>query len=105
MGTDSAYLTEDATAQAREQYSHAPDNTVPVSDQREAHPGPVFLRNVAYGLGVLVAIVLGLSLIAGAIVVIFVVRRSRRPAAPVSLLSPDGRYWWDGQSWRPTTTP
>lgn len=105
MGTDTEYLTEDAMAQARQQYSHSPANTVPPSAQREAHPGPIFMRNIAYGLGVLVAIVLGLSVIAGAIVVIFMVRRSRRGSAPASLLSPDGRYWWDGQAWRPTTTP
>ena len=44
--------------------------------------------------------------VVGAAVVVTVVlltmnRGSRGPASPRSVLSPDGRLWWDGREWKP----
>jgi hypothetical protein len=103
IGTSSDYMTAAAIAQAVRVRSDAPANSLPPSAQREAHPGPIFIRNVSYGLGVLLAVALGLSVIAGTVVIVLLVRRSRRSTAPSALLSADGQYWWDGQAWRPTT--
>ena len=102
IGSSSGYMTTGAVAQAVQMHTVAPENTVPVGDQREAHPGPVFVRNIAYVLALVVGIAFALSAVAGAIAVVLLVRRSRRQAAPASLLSADGLYWWDGQAWRPT---
>jgi hypothetical protein len=39
-------------------------------------------------------------------VVLFVVGRSLRgQPSPPSLVSPDGRWWWDGREWKPVTPP
>jgi hypothetical protein len=47
-----------------------------------------------------------------AAVAVLLVQRSRRPAAMVPMAavpvyatrSPDGHYWWDGQSWQPLSS-
>ena len=53
---------------------------------------------------VIAAIAAGaVSILVSAIVLIVVRRRRRRVvvAQPQPLISPDGRYWWDGTTWRP----
>ena len=78
-------------------------------------PTELFNGNGAGGVAGAGLVVLG-GILAGALigVVVFVrvLRRSRRaPAAapqPSAVLSPDGRWWWDGRQWQPTrqgTTP
>ena len=56
-------------------------------------------------VAVIVGVIVGVSLLAGAVVLIVLLRR-RRPqqaytpvASPRLNLSPDRRYWWDGQRW------
>ncbi|HET7465240.1 MAG TPA: hypothetical protein VFL29_01125 [Candidatus Dormibacteraeota bacterium] len=52
---------------------------------------------------VIAAIAAGaITIVVCAIVLIVVLRRRRRvPAQPQPLISADGRYWWDGTTWRP----
>ncbi|HET9782613.1 MAG TPA: hypothetical protein VFR33_12645 [Candidatus Dormibacteraeota bacterium] len=92
-----------ATRQVRDQYSHAPGATIPRSQWPEnASPSAsISIGIVAAGIGFIV-VVMGL--------VTFLVLRRRTPqptAAYASYvpalsmqMSPDGNYWWDGQSWR-----
>ncbi len=47
--------------------------------------------------GFLFLLAIGLVAIALAVAI-----RPRRQ--PVTLISPDGRYWWDGSAWRPVPT-
>lgn len=92
----------DATRQIQTQYSSAPGSTIPTSEWPEnlspASSFPVALFGA--GLGFIIVV-------AG--VVAFLVLRRRAPvpspyasfAPALSLqMSPDGNYWWDGQSWR-----
>jgi len=92
-----------AANQTTAQYAAAPDATIPPSQWPQSRSA-----TVTYNFGLPLGLVIVLVLLAG--VVLFVVglaRRSRRqtsfagapPGAGVQL-SPDGRYWWDGQSWR-----
>ncbi len=92
-----------AADQTKVQYSAAPDATIPQSQWPQSRSS-----TVAFNVGSLLGGGIVLVLLAG--VVLFVVglaRRSRRrtsfagsvPGAGVQM-SPDGRYWWDGQSWR-----
>lgn len=60
----------------------------------------------AFGRVALIAIgaVLAVGLVA-ALVIVLAIRSSRRPREPVypagPVLSPDGRWWWDGFRWQP----
>ena len=96
-----------ATKQVQAQYSRAPGSTIPTSQWPEnASPGgsiPFGILGAAVGF---IVVVMGL--------VTFLVLRRRTPlqsnaayasyAPALSLqMSPDGNYWWDGQSWRDAT--
>lgn len=67
------------------------------------------LNHAYLGAFVVVAIVAGvliLIVLAIVVVLIIVLRRKRPQPAAASIpagaqMSPDGRYWWDGASWRP----
>lgn len=101
-----------AMAQAKAQYDSAPDATIPSSQWPEnaAHPA-------SYSVGLFIVPVIVVILLV--VLAAFVVRRSRRaapsmmpaavpgigmPAAvPAAIqMSPDGRFWWDGQAWKDT---
>ena len=96
-------LGTSAADQTKAQYAFAPAATIPQSQWPESRSS-----TVAFNVGSLLGGGIVLVLLAG--LVLFVVglaRRSRRqtsfagsvPGAGVQM-SPDGRYWWDGQSWR-----
>jgi hypothetical protein len=100
-----------AVAQAKSQFDSAPSETIPSSQWPENAT-----HGVAYSVGLfivpLIVIVLVIALVA------FLFRRRRAapammPAAvaaavpgmgaPASIqMSPDGKYWWDGQGWKDT---
>jgi hypothetical protein len=56
------------------------------------------------GLGIGAGI-FGLVVVAGAFagLLIWLVRRNRRPAMPATFLSPDGNWWWNGTQWVPAS--
>ena len=97
-----------ATDQATSQFNGAPAETIPSSQWPEnAQHSPAF--QVGYVIGALIPIVL----IAGLVVLLVVlVRRRQRPGqvplgaystagAPAAVqMSDDGKFWWDGQTWR-----
>ena len=62
-----------------------------------------------FGLHFVVLVMFFLFVVAAAVVVIVVLltvnRGSRGPASPHSVLSPDGRSWWDGREWKPIPEP
>jgi hypothetical protein len=96
-----------AADQTKVQYSTAPDATIPQSQWPQSTS-----VTAAYNAGSFLGVVIVLALLAGIVLfVVGLVRRSRRQTAFVGALpgaisgsgiqlSPDGRYWWDGQSWR-----
>ena len=92
-----------ATKQVQAQYSRAPGSTIPRSQWPE-NAGPsasLSIGIVAAAIG-FVVIVMGL--------VTFLLLRRRTPSSSAAYasyvpalslqMSPDGNYWWDGQSWR-----
>lgn len=85
-----------APTQTKKVYDAAPDVTIPRSDWPST-PTASFAYNFGFLLGplVLVALILG-------VIGFFVARSRRGRVAMVSAvqMSPDGGYWWDGQSWR-----
>lgn len=88
-----------ATSQAKLQYDSAPDSTIPSSQWPE---NASRIPSSAYQAGVTSFWVL---MILGGIAVVaaLVIRSRRRASVPVYgavQLSPDGRYWYDGQGWR-----
>jgi hypothetical protein len=109
-------LGTSAATQATAQYKSAPDFTIPKSQWPETTKS-----STAYQVGFFLGPVILLALIAGVILlVVGLVLRSRRrrpafvgavpgamagavpgatPAAAVQM-SPDGAFWWDGQTWR-----
>ncbi len=93
----------EAVSQTRAQYDRAPSETVPSGQWPENVQSG---HSVFYVLGTLLPPLLILAVIVGVVGV--VVGRSRRRAAvapPAVQFSPDGKYWWDGQSWRPVEPP
>lgn len=100
-------LGDAASTQSRRQFDSAPPYTIPPSQWPESGSSiladPARLATTAAYLagGILV-----LALLAGLVVVVLL--RSRRGAvqaagATALHVSPDGRYWWDGQAWRDTS--
>jgi hypothetical protein len=92
-----------ATTQVQTQYSRAPGLTIPRSQWPEnASP------RAAISLGIVGAAVGFIVIVMGLVTFLVLRRRSPQPAAAyasyepaMSLqMSPDGNYWWDGQSWR-----
>jgi hypothetical protein len=82
--------------QARRQFDILP---IPTAEYEAIGNG--ILVGSAVFFGVVIALV-----VVVVIVVVIIVSRSRRRPAPYFAaqagprLSPDGRYWWDGQTWR-----
>jgi hypothetical protein len=109
-GTDDAL--QPAIAQTKAQYDAAPSETIPSSQWPENAPSntPAFQAGVA--TAILLPIIVVVAIVA--VVVGVLVRRSRRSAMPAFAagapgamgapgtpqMSPDGNYWWDGQTWR-----
>jgi hypothetical protein len=96
-------LGSTAANQTMAQYTAAPDATIPQSQWPQSSSS-----TAVYNFGSFLGGAIVLALLAGVVLlVVGLVRRSRRqtsfagavPAAGVQM-SPDGRYWWDGQSWR-----
>jgi hypothetical protein len=96
-----------ATSQAKAQYAAAPAGTIPTADWPENAPSPTSGSSAALGFGIIGAIV-----VVVAIAIVFLLMRRRGAAAPAMMaavggagaggvqLSPDGNYWYDGQTWR-----
>ena len=92
----------EAVTQTRAQYDRAPKESIPSGQWPEnAESG----HSVFYLLGTLIPPVLILAVIAGLIGVVVGRRRRAAVAPPAVQHSPDGKYWWDGQSWRPVEPP
>lgn len=107
-------LGASAATQATAQYSSAPDATIPKSQWPEttaSNQTPI--ASIAFGPEKIFFFLLVAAVIVG-VVMFFVTRSRRRPALvaavpgampgamPVTAvqMSPDGGYWWDGQTWR-----
>lgn len=102
-----------ATSQAKAQYDGAPDSTIPSSQWPENAQSA---NSAAFNAGSIFGVVIVLVLVLGVIgIVVGLVLRSRRRApamaqtfAPAPLsgvqMSPDGNYWYDGQTWRDAAT-
>ena len=96
-------LGDSASTQTRRQYDNAPAYTIQPSQWPESARSILadplkYAPTAAYMLGPAVLVALLLSLL----MLIILRRRPRaRSAAGIELhMSPDGRYWWDGQIWR-----
>jgi hypothetical protein len=98
-----------ATTQTTAQYNFAPSDTIPSSQWPENAS-----RSVTFNVGFLIVPIIVVILLI-ALVALVVMRRSRRAApamvqaaapamgAPAVIqMSPDGRFWWDGQGWKDT---
>jgi hypothetical protein len=95
-----------AVAQAKSQYDSAPSETIPSSmwPENASHGS----TNVALFIVPFIVVVLLIALVA----FLFVRRRSNPTMIPAAVpamgapaaiqMSPDGRYWWDGQGWMDT---
>lgn len=94
-----------ATSQAKAQYAAAPASTIPTADWPENASSPTSGSSAALGFGIIAAII-----VVVVIAVVFLVMRRRGAATPAMMgavggaggvqLSPDGNYWYDGQTWR-----
>ena len=109
-----------ATTQTKAQYDQAPAQTIPSSQWPEnaSSNSPAF--SFGRALGAIIPIVLILAVIVAVVGVVMSRQRRARmaamtgpsgavPGAPGAMGSPpaagvqmstDGKYWWDGQSWR-----
>ncbi len=96
-------LGDSTPSQTRRQYDTAPPYTIPPSQWPESARSILadplkLVTPAAYVLGAAVAVA-----VLAALIVLLVLRRRPRVqhAAAIELhISPDGRYWWDGQAWR-----
>lgn len=96
-----------ASNQAQAQYSAAPDSTIPSSQWPENQSS----KSGSGGGGFFVPI--GFIVVVIVALVGFFVRRARgrggvpgyagMGGGPAVQMSPDGKYWYDGQSWRDTS--
>jgi len=89
-----------ASSQTTAQYIVAPDSSIPPSQWPSTSSSS---DSLSYTVGRLIIPILFGTLVLGT--VLFVVGRARRgrlPAIQASSvqLSPDGKFWWDGQAWR-----
>jgi hypothetical protein len=94
-----------ATNQAKAQYAAAPASTIPTADWPENASSPTSGSSATLGFGIIAAII-----VVVVIAVVFLVMRRRGAATPAMMgavggaggvqLSPDGNYWYDGQTWR-----
>jgi hypothetical protein len=84
-----------AVSQALDEYKGAPAGTGATAFRSAGLPGWV----MPVGGGVIGAIFIAT---AGTILLIWLTGRRRPAASAGAHLSPDGRYWWDGTTWRPT---
>lgn len=79
--------------QATRQLALIPEPVGEINGISSGIMGTVVVAGVAAG---------AISIVVSAIVLIVVLRRRRRVVAQAQpLISPDGRYWWDGTTWRP----
>ena len=92
----------DATRQIQTQYSSAPGSTIPTSEWPENVSRASSFPVAVFGAGIGFIVV-----VAGVVAVLVLRRRAPAPSAYASFapalslqMSPDGNYWWDGQSWR-----
>lgn len=97
-------LGSTAIDQTAAQYASAPDYTIRPSDQPTSNSASA---SFAYDAGRITALVLEAVLAVGVVLLVIGLilrsqRRRHRAAMPATTvhMSPDGGYWWDGQSWR-----
>jgi len=95
-----------ATNQTKSQYDSAPGSTIPPSQWPE-NAKANSSQGAPFPLGDLIGGALASVVIAGLVVlaVAWQRRSPRRPSPPAPgwaavQLSPDGRFWWDGQAWK-----
>ena len=93
------------TTQSQRLFDSAPRYTIPPSQwpenaaSRPLSPFSVGDAVIPYAIGAGSVLVIGLLVVA----LVMLLRgrgRGSRPADSSPQISPDGRYWWDGQSWR-----
>ena len=103
VGSSVEHLTDIAKSQASSVYENAPTSNL--------LPGTALpvAAHLGFGSGLLpgvevVAVIAAVVTVAG-MVALFIVAMRRRQPQPVSTISPDGNYWWDGTAWQPLTRP
>lgn len=99
-----------AITRARDQYDSAPGSTIPSGQWPENEKSAPSDAGASGAGGAIAEVLIGalmIGLIGG---LVFLVRRPRRPPAVAAgpgwaavRLSPDGRFWWDGQAWKDST--
>lgn len=111
VGSTSDNNLDLATRQTKSQYDSAPDSTIPSSqwpeNQQSNTTSPAYTAGVVFGILIVAVLVLG---VIGVVVGLILRGRRRSVAQPYGAagpatvqMSPDGRYWYDGQAWRDTT--
>jgi hypothetical protein len=100
----------EATAQAKHQYNSAPAWTIPTSQWPENQGAKS--SAAAFGtVATIASLVVGLFILALIVFAVVMIGRARRPTVALAegvpggvtgplQMSPDGSYWWDGQTWR-----
>jgi hypothetical protein len=98
-------MGDTASKQARQEYDSAAANTIPPSRWPE-NASSSSTSSFSFG-GALVPIAIGAGgvLVLALLVVVLVIllsgrRRGSKAVESSPQMSPDGRYWWDGQGWR-----
>ncbi len=101
-GTKDVYASADIVSQAEAQYAYAPGSQTITGTVAGPIGLPGNLRTIAIAVA---GSMLGLGVLVG-LIVLLLVRSSMRHASPTqAMLSPDGKYWWDGTTWQPVTRP